>query len=118
MLGGKGYATLIIGVVLFMSGGVSQAVGESILAEPEILEVIEVELIKVTEPEFITVIEPEFLEVTEPEFIEINEPEILAPFVTSDGLTKRGGEPKSVEYLMCAPLKGFPTPKKCLFEGQ
>ncbi len=31
---------------------------------------------------------------------------------------KRGGEQKSLEYLMCAPLKGFPTPKKCLFKGQ
>jgi len=83
--------TLIIGIALFMSGGVSQVVGETLIAEPEIIEVTEVELIKVTEPEFITVIEPEFLEVTEPEFIESTDPDILAPFVSSDGLTKRGG---------------------------
>ena len=92
MLRGKVYATLIIGVALFMSGGVSQVVGEPLTAEPEIIEVIEVELIKVTKPEFITVIEPEFLEVTEPEFIEATDPDILAPFVSSDGSTKRGGE--------------------------
>jgi len=118
MLRGKVYAALIIGVAFFMSGGVSQVAGEPSPAEPEILEVIEVELIKVTEPEFITVIEPEFLEVTEPEFIEITEPEILEPFVSSDGLTKRGGEQKSVEWIMCAELPGFPIPEKCLFKGQ
>ena len=97
MLGGKVYAILIIGVALFMFGGVSQVAGEPSPAEPEILEITEVELIKVTKPEFVTVIEPEFLEVTEPEFIEVIEPDILAPFVSSDGLTKRGGEPKSLE---------------------
>ena len=107
MLRGKVYATLVC-IAFFMSGGVSQVAGETFV--PEILEVTEVELIKVTKPEFITVIEPEFLEVTEPD--------ILEPFVSSDGLTKRGGEPKSLEYLMCAPLKGFPTPKKCLFKDQ
>ncbi len=110
MLGGKVYATLIIGVGFVMSGGVSQVVGETLPVEPELLEI--------TKPEFIKVIEPEFLEVTEPEFIEVTEPDILEPFVSSDGLTKRGGEPISVEYLMCAPLKGSPTPEKCLFEGQ
>jgi len=110
--------TLIICIAFFMFGGVSQVAGETLTAEPEIIEVTEVELIKVTEPEFITVIEPEFIEVIEPEFIEVTEFEILEPFVSSDGLTKRGGEPKSLEYLMCAPLKGFPTPKKCLFVGQ
>ncbi len=116
MLGGKVYATLIIGVAFIMFGGVSQVAGETFV--PEILEVTEVEFMKVTKPEFITVIEPEFLEVTEPEFIEVTEPEILAPFVSSDGLTKRGGEQKSVEWIMCAELPGFPTPEKCLFKGQ
>ncbi len=118
MLRGKVYATLIIGVALFMSGGVSLVVGETLIAEPEIIEVIEVELIKVTIPEFITVIEPEFLEVTEPEFIEATDPDILVPFVSSDGLTKRGGKQKSVEQIMCGPSNGLPTPKKCLFKGQ
>ncbi len=71
MLGGKVYATLIIGVGFFMSGGVSQVAGETLTAEPEIIEVIEVELIKATEPEFLKITEFEFMEVTEPEFIEI-----------------------------------------------
>ena len=97
MLGEKVYATLIICIAFIISGGVSQVTGEPSPAEPEILEITEVELIKVTKPEFVTVIEPEFLEVTEPEFIEVIEPDILAPFVSSDGLTKRGGEPKSLE---------------------
>ena len=93
-------------------------VSNSFAVEPEFMEVTEFEFIEVTEPEFIKVIEPEFIEVTEPEFIEITEPDILEPFVSSDGLTKRGGELKSLEYLMCAPLNGLPTPEECLFEGQ
>ena len=109
MLRGKVHATLIIGVTFFMFGGVSQVAGETLTAEPEILEVIEVELIKVTEPEFITVIEPEFIEITEPD--------ILEPFVSSDGLTKRGGELKSLEYLMCAPLNGLPNPGGMFVRG-
>ncbi len=96
--------TLIIGIALFMFGGVSQVVGETLIAEPEIIEVIEVELIKVTEPEF--------LEVTEFEFIKVTEPDILEPFVSSDGLTKRGGQQKSVEQIMCDPVNGLPTPEK------
>ena len=110
MLRRKVHATLIIGVTFFMFGGVSQVTGETLKVEPEIIEVIEVELIKVTIPEFVTVIEPEFLEVTEPEFIEA--------FVDSNGLTKRGGQQKSVEQIMCGPSNGLPTPKECLFEGQ
>ncbi|MCH6581312.1 MAG: hypothetical protein IH802_13285 [Nitrospinae bacterium] len=97
--------TILIAIAL-----VFFTVPNSFAVEPEFLEVTEVELIKVTEPEFITVIEPEFIEVTEPD--------ILEPFVSSDGLTKRGGELKSLEYLMCAPLNGLPTPEECLFEGQ
>ena len=63
-------------------------------------------------------VEPELLEITKPEFIEVTEFEILEPFVSSDGLTKRGGQQKSVEQIMCGPSNGLPTPKECLFEGQ
>ncbi len=104
--------------ILIAIGLIFFTVSNSFGVEPEIIEVTEVELIKVTEPEFITVIEPEFLEVTEPEFIEITEPDILEPFVSSDGLTKLGGQQKSVEEIMCAPVNGLPTPEKCLFKGQ
>jgi len=102
--------TLIICIAFFMFGGVPHAAGETLIAEPEIIEVIEVELIKVTEPEF--------LEVTEFEFIKVTEPDILEPFVSSDGLTKLGGQQKSVEQIMCGPSNGLPTPEKCLFVGQ
>jgi len=114
MLGGKVYATLIIGVI----GGVSQVVGETLITEPEIIEVIEVELIKVTKPEFMEVTEFEFMEVTEPEFIEITEPEFSERFIDVDGSTKFGGKQKSVEQIMCGPSNGLPAPKECLFEGQ
>ncbi len=110
MLGGKGYATLIIGVGFFMSGGVSQVVGETLPVEPELLEI--------TKPEFIKEIEPEFIEVLEPEFIEVTEFEVIEPFVSSDGLTKRGGEPKSLKEIMCAKRPRLLTPEECLFVGQ
>ena len=93
-------------------------VSNSFAVEPEIMEVTEFEFIEVTEPEFIKVIEPEFIEVIEPEFIEVTEFEILEPFVSSDGLTKRGGQQKSVEQIMCGTSNGLPTPRKCLFEGR
>ncbi len=102
MLRGKVYAILIICIAFFMSGGLSQVMGETLPAEPEIIEVIEVELIKVTKPEF----------------IEATDPDILAPFVSSDGLTKRGGKQKSVEQIMCGPSNGLPTPKECWYKGQ
>ena len=79
---------------------------------------VELEFMEVTEFEFIKVTEPEFIKVIEPEFIEVTEFEILEPFVSSDGLTKRGGQQKSVEEIMCAPVDGLPTPEKCLFVGQ
>jgi len=103
-------ASLIIGIALLMSGGVSPAVGAPPPKELEFMEVIEFEFMDVTEPEF--------MEVTKFEIAEVTDQEVLGPRVSSDGLTKWGGELKSIEYLMCAPLKGLPTPEKCLFEGQ
>ncbi len=79
---------------------------------------VEPELLEITKPEFIKVIEPEFIKVIEPEFIEVTEPDNLEPFVSSDGLTKRGGEPKSLKEIMCAKRPRVLTPKECLFEGQ
>jgi len=93
-------------------------VSNSFAVEPELLEITKPEFIKVIEPEFIKVIEPEFIEVIEPEFIEVTEPDNLEPFVSSDGLTKRGGEPKSLKEIMCAKRPRLLTPKECLFEGQ
>jgi len=93
-------------------------VSNSFAVEPELLEITKPEFIKVIEPEFIKVIEPEFIKVIEPEFIEVTEPDNLEPFVSSDGLTKRGGEPKSHKEIMCAKRPRVLTPKECLFEGQ
>ena len=70
------------------------------------------------EPKFMEVTEFEFIEVTEPEFIKVIEPDFLVSFVDSDGLTKRGGQQKSLEQIMCGPSNGLPTPKVCLFVGQ
>jgi len=53
MLGGKVYATLIIGVVLFMFGGIPHVRGETILLKPEFIEVIKPEFMEVSEFEFV-----------------------------------------------------------------
>jgi len=97
--------TILIAIAL-----VFFTVSNSFAVEPESMEV--------TEFEFIKVIEPEFIKVLEPEFIEVTEFEILEPFVSSDGLTKRGGEPKSLKEIMCAKRPRLLTPEECLFEGQ
>jgi len=97
--------TILIAIAL-----VFFTVSNSFAVEPELLEI--------TKPEFIKVIEPEFIEVLEPEFIEVTEFEILEPFVSSDGLTKRGGKPKSLKEIMCAKRPRLLTPEECLFEGQ
>jgi len=110
MLGGKVYATLIIGVAFFMFGGVSPAAGENLVVEVEFMEVTEFEFMEVTKFQFIEIKKFEFMEASEPEFSE--------PFVDVDGSTKRGGKPKSVEQIMCGPSNGLPTPEKCLFVGQ
>ena len=119
--------TLIICIALLMSGGVSQAVGKTLpgdltlldIKEPEFLKRAGPEILEITEVEYIKVIKPEFMKVTKFEFMEVSEIEYLESWVDpSDGLIKLGGKQKSVEYLMCAPLKGFPTPEKCLFEGR
>jgi len=92
MLGGKVYATLIIGVVLFMFGGIPHVTGETILLKPEFIEVIKPEFMEVSEFEFMDLTEPEFMEGTEFEFMEASEPEFSEPFVDVDGSTKRGGK--------------------------
>ena len=105
-------ATMIaIGLAFF-------AVSNSFAVEPEFAEVIEPEFLEVTEFEFVEVTKPEFGEVTQFEFAEVTDQEFFVPSVSSDGLTLLEGERKSPEYLMCARLKGFSTPQKCLFKGQ
>ena len=126
MLWGKVYVTLIIGVALFMFGGVSQGFGKTPKGEPlfmqvtafEFMQVREIEFMEVTEPEFMEITEFEFMAITEFEFMEVTKPEFFVPTRSRSGFTVLGGERKSIEYLMCAPIEGLPTPKECLFEGQ
>jgi len=110
MLGGKVYATLIIGVAFFMFGGVSPAAGENL--------VVEVEFMEVTEFEFIEITEPEFSEITKFELTEASEPEFSERFIDVDGLTKFGGKQKSLKEIMCAKRPRLLPPEECLFEGQ
>ena len=126
MLGGKVYVTLIIGVALFMFGGVSQGFGKTPKGEPlfmqvtafEFMQVREIEFMEVTEPEFMEITEFEFMAITEFEFMEVTKPEFFVPTRSSSGFTVLGGERKSVEYLMCGPLKGLRLPEKCLYKGR
>ena len=126
MLWGKVYATLIIGVAFIMFGGVSQGFGKTPKGEPlfmevtefEFMEVRKIEFMEVTEPEFMEVTQFEFMKVTEFEFMEVTKPEFFVPTRSSRGFTVLGGERKSIEYLMCALIKGLATPEKCLFVGR
>lgn len=110
MLRGKVYATLIIGVVLFMFGGISQVVGENL--------VVEVEFMEVTEFEFIEVTKFQFIEINKFEFTEASEPEFSERFIDVDGSTKFGGKQKSLKEIMCAKRPRLLTPEECLFVGQ
>ena len=118
MLRGKVYATLIIGIALFMLGGVPHVAGETLLLKPEFIEVIKPEFMEVTEFEFMDLTKPEFLEGIEFEFTDLTKPEFFVTTAPRPGVTVWGGELKSVEYLMCAPLNGLPTPNECLYKGR
>ncbi len=109
---------LIICIALFMSVGVYQVLGKTLLVEPEFMEVTEFEFMEVTDFEFVEITEPEFREVTQPEFAEVTELEFFVTTTTSNGVTVRGGEQKSIEYLMCGPLKGLRLPEKCVYKGR
>ncbi len=118
MLGGKVYATLIIGVAFFMSGGVSHVTGETILLKPEFIEVIKPEFMEVSEFEFMEITKFQFIEINKFEFTEASEPEFSERFIDVDGSTKFGGKQKSLKEIMCAKVPGLLTPEECLFEGQ
>jgi hypothetical protein len=105
-------ATMIAIGLIFFAGSHSFAV------EPEFVKAIEPELLEISEFEFVEATEFEFVEVTEFEIAGVTDQEFFVPSVSSDGLTVLEGEGKSLQDLMCAPLKGFSTPQKCLFEGQ
>ena len=105
-------ATMIAIGLIFFAGSNSFAV------EPEFAKAIEPEFLEISEFEFVEVTKPEFVEVTEFEIAEVTDQEFFVPSVSSDGLTVFEVEEKSLQDLMCAPLKGFPTPKKCLFKDQ
>ena len=118
MLGGKVYATLIIGVAFFMFGGIPHVTGETILLKPEFIEVIKPEFMEVSEFEFIEVTKFQFIEINKFEFTEASEPEFSERFIDVDGSTKFGGKQKSLKEIMCAKRPRLLTPEECLFVGQ
>ncbi len=108
--------TLIICIALLVSGGVSQVMGETLVAEMEFLKVSEPEFMEVTEFEFMEVSEPEFLKVSTPEFLKVSEPVFLVP-----GIFLRGKythvKRENVAYLRCANLKEFSILHECAHES-
>jgi len=104
-------ANLILCVALLMTGGVSQAVGESLIVEREF---------EVTQPKFLEISEPKFLEVSEPETQTVSELKSLKvsnPKSLKSGDFLRGkytpAERENVEYNRCASQKGFNDQYKC-----
>ncbi len=118
MLRRKVYATLIIGVALFMFGGIPHVTGETILLKPEFIEVIKPEFMEVSEFEFIEVTKFQFIEINKFEFTEASEPKFSERFIDVDGSTKFGGKQKSLKEIMCAKDPRLLTPEECLFVGQ
>ena len=104
--------------ILIAIGLIFFAASHSFAVEPEFVEVIEPEFMEVTDFEFMEVTDPEFGEVTEPEFAGVTGVEYFVTTAPRPGVTVLGGELKSVEYLMCAPVNGLPTPKECWYKGQ
>ncbi len=100
---------LIIGIALLLPGGVSQALGESLIVE---FEVSEPEFLEVSQPEFQKVYEPEFQEVSELNSLEISEPKYLesVPFPRGKHTPPKQ---ENAAYLRCAKEKGFDDQYKC-----
>ena len=100
---------LIIGIALLLPGGVSQALGESLIVK---FEVSHPEFLEVSQPEFQKVYEPEFQEVSELNFLEISEPESLesVPFPRGKYTPPKQ---ENAAYLRCAKEKGFDDQYKC-----
>ena len=100
---------LIIGIALLLPGGVSQALGESLIVK---FEVSEPEFLEVSQPEFQKVYEPEFQEVSELNSLEISEPKYLesVPFPRGKHTPPKQ---ENAAYLRCAKEKGFDDQYKC-----
>ena len=107
--------TLIIGIALLLSGGVSRAAGENLIADKK-FEVTEPEMVEVIRPEMLEVTEPEMVEVTEPEPLEISEPKSLGPDPFLKG-EYTPAERENLAYNRCASLKGFSEQQKCALEA-
>ena len=110
--------TLILYIALLMSGGVSQVVGAPSLWAPEFFELSKVEFGPRSTGELFELSKVEFAELVGPEMLEVTEPEFTETFIESDGLTRWGGKPVSVEFIMCGPVKGLRLPEKCLYKGR
>ncbi len=107
--------TLILGFIILLSGGISQAQEENLIAD---------EPFQVTEPEFMGVSEPEFMGVTPPEFIGVSEPGNLGisePKSLESGLFPEGeyapAKRANPAYDRCAQLKGFSARQNCALEA-
>ena len=102
-------ANVIVCIALLLPGGVSQALGESLIVE---FEVSEPEFLEVSQPEFQKVYEPEFQEVSELNSLEISEPKSLESVPFPKG---KYTPPKqeNAAYLRCAKEKGFDDQYKC-----
>ena len=118
MLWKKGQAriagTLVLGVALLLSGGITQAAEENLIAD-KAFEVTQPEKVEIIKPEIMGVTQPEMLEVSEPKMLEISEPESLEA-----GNFPRGeyspAERENPAYDRCATQEGFDAQLKCARE--
>ncbi len=99
--------TLIICIALLLPGGVSKAVGGSLIVE---------EGFEVSEPEFLEVSEPKSLIVSEPKSIRVSKPKSLESGVFLKG-KYTPAERENPAYRRCATLEEFSDRQQCALEA-
>jgi hypothetical protein len=106
---------LILGIALLLSGGVSQAAEENLIAD-KAFEVTQPEFLGITEPEFMGITQPDFLGASEPESLKVSNPKSL-----KEGEFPKGkytpAERENPAYDRCAKEKGFDDRYQCALKA-
>jgi len=106
---------VILGIALLMPGGVSNAVGESLISDKPFV-VSEPKMLEISEPKTLKVSEPKILEVSELKSLNLSEPKSLEPNPFLKG-KYTPPERKNPAYTRCASRKGFSEQLNCARES-
>jgi hypothetical protein len=107
--------TLVLGVALLLSGGITQAAEENLIAD-KAFEVTQPEMVEVTQPEFIEITEPDRAEVTNLDSIKVSKPKSLESGSFPGG-KYTPAERDNPAYDRCAKEQGFDDRYQCALEA-